>query len=54
MDKYLVTYEYKVSDGYLVNKKVTTKILSLEDLEKLTKENSYYDDYINVLFCQKL
>lgn len=54
MDKYLVTYEYKKSDGCWVHTKTKSEVLTLEELDKKTKSDGYYDNYIKVLFCQKL
>lgn len=50
MDKYLVTYEYKVREGSFIYTKTKTRILTLDEINKLTLEH----DYMKVLFCQKL
>ena len=54
MDKYLVTYEYKIKDGSLIHTKTRTEVLTLEELEFKTKHEKYHNDYIKILFCQKL
>jgi len=54
MDKYLVTYEYKTANGCLISLRTETKVLTLPELGKLTRESNYYNNYIKILFCQKL
>jgi hypothetical protein len=53
VSNYLVSYEYKIKDGCLVSTKTETKIFRYDELEKLTRANNYYDNYVKVLFCQK-
>lgn len=54
MDKYLVTYEYKEKDGSLILTKTKTEVLTSEILEKRIRNIDSYDDYLKILFCQKL
>lgn len=54
MDKYLVTYEYKEKDGSLILTKTKTEVLTAEILEKGIKYIDSHDDYLKILFCQKL
>lgn len=54
MDKYLVTYEYKEKYGSLIFTKTKTEVLTLEVLEKGIRNIDSYDDYLKILFCQKL
>lgn len=54
MDKYLVTYEYKERDGSLILTKTKTEVLTSEILEKGIRNIDSYDDYLKILFCQKL
>lgn len=54
MDKYLITYEYKEKNGCLVSTKTVTKVFNSSELHKLTYDNDSYDNYVKILFCQKL
>lgn len=53
-EKYLVTYDYKIANGCLISLRTETKIFTLTELESLTRENNYYNNYIKIIFCQKL
>lgn len=54
MDKYLVSYEYKEKNGNLILTKTKTEVLTSEILEKGVARIDSYDDYLKILFCQKL
>lgn len=52
MDKYLITYDYKEKNGCLISTK--TEVLTADELKKLTLNNDFYENYIKVVFCEKL
>lgn len=54
MNKYLITYEYKVKNGNCISTKTTTEILTKYELEDLTECNDFYDGYMKVLFLKEL
>lgn len=54
VDRYLVTYEYKEKNGRLITTKTKTEIISSELLEKGIRNIDSHDDYLKILFCQKL
>ena len=53
-DYYLVSYKYKGKDGCLITHKTVTKMLKMSEISRLTTDNNYYENYIEILFCQKL
>lgn len=54
MEKYLVTYDYKVMNGRFISIKTKTEVLTVEELSSLTKNNDFYDNYMKIVFCEKL
>ena len=54
MDKYLVSYEYKEKNGSWISTKTKTEVLTLEVLKKGIRNMGSHDDYLKILFCQKL
>jgi hypothetical protein len=51
MDKYIVSYEYKETNGVLSTRKTTTEIVTLHELESLT---TLHEDHMVILYCEKL
>jgi hypothetical protein len=54
MDKYIITYEYKIKKGYLASIICETNILSFNEMNKLVKTHTEMNDSMKVLYCAKL
>jgi len=54
VDRYLITYKHKERSGSLVYTKTKTEVLTIDELENLTKGNTRDDNNMEIIFCQKV